>query len=290
MAMNWIEALIRWIHVLAGIMWIGHLYFFNFVNAQLAKTYDADSKKKVLPELMPRALYWFRWGAFFTWLTGFLMICMVYYMTGEQGSTFGKLALGGSGAGDTGGVVSHNLAMGISLGAIVVIFFVYDAFWKAMQDEKKERMSAAISFVGVVAIAFGLAQVFEGRAMFIHLGALFGTIMAMNVWMRIWPAQRKIIGGVKGTNPAPDASVVRLAGLRSKHNTYLSVPLVLFMVSNHYSPIYDSNFAWVIASAIVGVGWLGTKWLYLKSAQPATASYGAPAAPAAAAPPAAAAK
>src|SRR6185295_17075847 len=75
----WLEMIFRWIHVVAGIAWIGHLYFFNFVNAQVAKTYDADSKKKVVPELMPRALYWFRWGAAWTWITGFLLILMVFY-------------------------------------------------------------------------------------------------------------------------------------------------------------------------------------------------------------------
>src|SRR5437867_3678573 len=76
----WIELVLRWGHVVAGIMWIGHLYFFNFVNAQVAKTYDADSKKKVVPELMPRALYWFRWGAAYTWATGILLAGLVYYM------------------------------------------------------------------------------------------------------------------------------------------------------------------------------------------------------------------
>src|SRR5215510_10895495 len=75
----WMELIFRWVHVVAGIMWIGHLYFFNFVNAHVAKTYDADSKKKVVPELMPRALYWFRWGAAWTWLTGFLLLGMVFY-------------------------------------------------------------------------------------------------------------------------------------------------------------------------------------------------------------------
>ncbi len=280
MVMNWVEACFRWIHVLAGIMWIGHLWFFNFVNAQLAKTYDAESKKKVLPELMPRALYWFRWGAAYTWITGFCLLAMVYYMTAEQGSTFGRLA---------NAATSQGTAIGISVALILAIFFVYDVLWKAMQDEKKETTAAIVSFVGVAALAFGLQQVFDGRAVFIHVGALFGTIMAMNVWMRIWPAQKKIIGGVKGTNPAPDPSVVRLAGLRSKHNTYLSVPLVLFMVSNHYSPIYDNNFAWAIAAGIVAVGWLLAKELYLLSASPSTTYYGAPAAPVAvAAPPPAA--
>src|SRR5213595_4335886 len=80
---EWLNLVFRWIHVLAGVMWIGHLWFFNFVNGQVAKTYDADSKKKVVPELMPRALYWFRWGAAYTWFTGLLLLGLVYYM-GDQ--------------------------------------------------------------------------------------------------------------------------------------------------------------------------------------------------------------
>src|SRR6478672_5680194 len=80
--MDWLNAIFRWIHVIAGVTWIGHLYFFNFVNAQVAKTYDADSKKKVVPELMPRALYFFRWGAAWTWITGVLLFGIVYAMGG----------------------------------------------------------------------------------------------------------------------------------------------------------------------------------------------------------------
>jgi uncharacterized membrane protein len=275
----WTEAIFRWLHVLAGIMWIGHLWFFNFVNAQLVKTYDADSKKKVLPELMPRALFWFRWGAAVTWITGICLLSMVYFMTGEQGSSFGKLALGGTGAGDTGGMVSHGMAVGIAVIAILVIFFLYDAFWKMVKNEKA---AAVISYVAVVAIAFGLSMVFDGRASFIMLGALFGTIMAMNVWMRIWPAQKKIIGGVKGTNPAPEASVAAMAGLRSKHNTYMAVPLVFCMVSNHYSDIFNANYSWVVSSVMVLLGWLLTKRLYVLSGSAATAWFGAPAGAAAA--------
>src|SRR5213595_685295 len=79
---EWLNLVFRWIHVLAGVMWIGHLWFFNFVNGQVAKTYDADTKKKVVPELMPRALYWFRWGAAFTWVTGVLLLMLAYYHRG----------------------------------------------------------------------------------------------------------------------------------------------------------------------------------------------------------------
>src|SRR5256712_10478414 len=78
-----LEMIFRWIHVVAGIAWIGHLYFFNFVNSQVVKTYDADSKRKVVPELMPRALYWFRWGAAYTWVTGFLLAGVGFYMGGN---------------------------------------------------------------------------------------------------------------------------------------------------------------------------------------------------------------
>src|SRR6267378_5639061 len=94
---EWLNLVFRWIHVVAGIMWIGHLWFFNFVNAQVAKTYDADSKKKVVPELMPRALYWFRWGAAYTFITGILLLGLVIYMGGviPKDARFGS---GGSAA------------------------------------------------------------------------------------------------------------------------------------------------------------------------------------------------
>jgi uncharacterized membrane protein len=97
--------------------------------------------------------------------------------------------------------------------------------------------------------------------------------MAANVWMRIWPSQRKIIAGVKGTAAAPDAAVPAIAGLRSKHNTYMSVPLIFLMVSNHFPGVYVSDFAWVFVAGFVAVGWGWTKMMYQKSASPAPASF-----------------
>src|SRR6187431_3164682 len=110
---EWLNVIFRWIHVVAGIMWIGHLWFFNFVNAQVAKTYDADSKKKVVPELMPRALYWFRWGAAYTFITGFLLLGLVYYMGGSLVPTTGAVV-------DT--VVGSNASGFILIGS----FLIYD--------------------------------------------------------------------------------------------------------------------------------------------------------------------
>jgi uncharacterized membrane protein len=226
------------------------------VNAQLAKTYDPDSRKKVLPELMPRALYWFRWGAAYTWITGILLLFLVYWFGGTMVDPDKKMG--------------PHAAGGIGLVLMIVGFLVYDVLWKSIKNEKA---GAAISFVLVAVFAYVLTLFMSGRAMYIHVGGLFGTIMAANVWMRIWPNQRKIIAGVKGTAPAPDPSVAALAALRSKHNTYMSMPLMFMMVSNHFPTLYGSDLNWVILMVLIAVGWGVTRFLYQKSASPAPAQF-----------------
>ena len=254
---DWLNLAFRWVHVLAGIMWIGHLWFFNFVNAQLVKTYTPESKKAVLPELMPRALYFFRWGAAYTWITGFLLFGLVYSMSVIPGAKP-----------DTG--IGGGAGTGIVIAAFIVGFGIYDVLWKSM---KNEMTGAIVSIVLFAALAFGLAQVLDGRTVYVALGGTLGTIMAANVWMRIWPAQRKIIAGVKGTAAAPPPDVAATAGLRSKHNTYMAMPLVLFMVSNHYPQAYGSKLNWVFAIVFLLVGFGIAKFLYGKSATPAPASF-----------------
>lgn len=246
----------RWIHVIAGVAWIGHLWFFNFVNAQLVKTYDADTKKKVVPELMPRALYFFRWGAAYTYLTGLLLLGIVYYHGGVHVTGEGPL---GNGA-----------ASGLAFLSLLVGFAVYDQLAKGLKDEK---IFGAASFVLTAAFAFGLSRFTSGRSTVMHVGALYGTIMAANVWMRIWPAQRKIIAGIKGTAPAPDPSVAATAGLRSKHNTYMSMPLLFTMVASHFPTLYGSSLAWLWMTGIVAIGWAIAKFLYTKSASAAPAQF-----------------
>ena len=265
MDMSWLEAAFRWAHVVAGILWIGHLYFFNFVNLQVAKTYDADSRKKVVPELMPRALYWFRWGAVYTWTTGILMAGLVYYSVDNlvKKDVVTNVA-----------AIPHVTAVAISLGLMGVVFFVYEAIWKA--GSKNERVGVGILYGLLVAVLFLLSRIFTGRAVFIHAGMLVGTIMVMNVWMRIWPAQKKIIQAAKGVASAPDAAVPAMAALRSKHNTYMSVPLVFTMISNHYPTIYGWEHSWLILAGILALGFAVAKLLYLKSAGTAPAQYGVP--------------
>jgi uncharacterized membrane protein len=258
----WLDLLFRWTHVVAGIAWIGHLYFFNWVNAQVAKTYDADTKKKVVPELMPRALYFFRWGAAYTWLTGVLLLGIVYAMPD------GVMVAATSNLDKWAGT-------GIVIGTWVVGFAIYDQLWKRLA--KKEMVGVVISFLAVVGIAFGLSQVLTPRAVYITIGGLFGTIMAANVWMRIWPNQRRIISAIKAGNK-PEDGWVSLAGLRSKQNTYMSVPLVMMMVSSHYPSVQgmvvgERNFGWAILGVLILAGWAVTKFLFKKSASAAPAQF-----------------
>ncbi len=248
---KWIvEALSRWIHVVAGIAWIGHLFFFNFVNAQFAATLDADSKRKVVPELMPRALWWFRWGAAYTWITGLLLAGLVYYM----GST-----LWASAADKDWGA-----ATGVLVVASWLMFGLYDPVAKVVKDQR-------VMFVVGVAVVALLVNLmahwanWSARGYMIHIGIMFGTIMAANVWMRIWPAQRRIIAAVKA-GTAPDAALVASAGLRSRHNTYMSVPLVYFMLGQHMlgvgaGVLTTAQTLWSVP-VVTAVGWLLVLWLY----------------------------
>jgi uncharacterized membrane protein len=249
-----LNLLFRWIHVIAGILWIGHLWFFNFANSQVALTYDNDSKKKVVPELMPRALFWFRFGSIFTWVTGFLLLGMVYYGGGAM--VYPEQSLG--------------LAVALGIGSMIIAVPIYDLLWKALA--KNEVAGTIVSFVLLAGAVLGLHAFMSGRALFIHIGAIFGTIMIQNVWARIWPNQRKLIEAAKA-GTAPPEGAAAMAALRSKHNTYLSIPLLFFMISNHYPTVYGDNLNWLYALLFVALGWLITKWLYSISAKPATAKF-----------------
>src|SRR6267378_3417469 len=159
---------------------------------------------------------------------------------------------------------------GIALLIVLVAFAVYDVLWKNMKNETT-GMIVSLALFAVLVFIFHLFM--GGRAVFVYAGGLFGTIMAANVWMRIWPNQRKIIAGVKGTGPAADPSIPALAALRSKHNTYMSVPLIFFMVSNHFPGVYGNDHAWVLAIVFVILGWGITKFLFNKAATPAPAQF-----------------
>ncbi len=251
--MEIIDILFRWIHMFTGILWIGLLYFFNFINAQFVPTLDGDAKRKVIPELLPRTLFWFRWGAFWTWTTGVLLLALVFYHSGLHLGEYG----------------SWNMASIIMILVTFCAVFAYDQLFKAM-GHGKASISIGYALIALVSFLMSSWAGFSYRGFNIHLAALFGTIMAFNVWFRIWPAQQKIISAVK-EGQAPDAQVVALAGMRSKHNTYLSLPLMWGMLNAHTTYFAGGNLgltencAWVVYPVVILLSWHIIWQLYKKS-------------------------
>ena len=254
-----LAAIFKWLHIIAGITWIGLLYFFNFINGHVAATMDADSKKKVVPELMPRALYWFRWGAAWTWVTGVILLYLVFWIGGQLPADFTSDDLTGKPA---------NMYIHIMLTVTFIAVFLYDFMYTKFAS-LNVRVLTIISFllIGIIVFCMKHCAGFEPRAYNIHIGAMFGTMMAFNVWFRIWPAQQKIITAIKEGN-APDGSDLALAGLRSKHNTYMSVPLIWTMINEHTIVFNMFHLPYGFELMImIALGWHIVFQLYKRSAK-----------------------
>jgi uncharacterized membrane protein len=252
----------RWLHFGAGVLWIGLLYFFNWVNSAFAPTMDAETKKKVIPELIPRCLFWFRWGAAYTWITGAILLFVVYYhgydgiylrdaaTLAEHGIEAGKAPIS---------------VWGLGFAGLFLGFFVYDMLFKGMAKQH----SVAVVLWGAITVGFGWYVsnnlYFSDRATYIHVAALFGTCMAGNVWMRIWPAQQRIITAIKN-GEAPDGADVAMAGTRSKHNTYMSASLLLFMVGIGQPAMFTYGVLETLGAVLI-LSFVIIKALYSKAAQ-----------------------
>lgn len=245
-----LQALFRWVHVVAGILWIGLLYWFNWVNVPLGAALDGDAKKKVIPELIPRSLFFFRFAAAWTFVAGLLLLFLVFYHGGlmfEQGAE------------------GWSVKSFVMLAVVFLMFPVYDALAKSAIG-KNIRVMGVVAFVLVAAIVYAMIYwaEFSYRAYSIHIGVMFGMLMVANVWMRIWPAQRKILPAVKEGTP-PDAALVAQSGQRSKHNTYMSVPLVWTMINSHTVVPGSDSPLWLLGAVLVG--WLCVTLIYGKSAK-----------------------
>ena len=221
---------LRWGHFLAGITWIGMLYFFNLVNVQFQKEIDAASKSKVNPPLLTRSLWWFRWGAVGTWLTGF-----IYYFIIAGTEAPGHKILG--------------LFLVVWVVAFLVLSLVYRTAVKggALKDGRAVAVVVAI-VVAVAAYAawrYGRAWGASNRSLSILIGGGIGTVMFMNVWMIIWPLQKKIIAAIQAAaagTPAPAEQPLwaRRAFLASRTNAWLSVPMLFFMGAASHFPIFST--------------------------------------------------
>ena len=230
----------RWLHVIAGVMWIGHLWFFNFVNISFAaKMKEAGVAKNVVPELMPRALFWFRWGAAWTWITGVILLLLVFYhgqIVHEGGAPFGAGTL---------------ISLLITFGGV----FIYDLLYQsplASNTRAAGAVAFALTAAALLYMAYGAGMTY--RSYNIHIGAMFGTAMAFNVWFRIWPAQQQIISAIKAGD-APDPALPALAGSRSRHNTYMSVPLLWMMINSHSAATWYSTWGVVALLLMIALGW-----------------------------------
>jgi uncharacterized membrane protein len=218
---------------------------------------DGDTKKKVVPELMPRALYFFRWGAAWTWVTGMVLLLLVYWMQMND-SMFRELGIG-----EEASKFKH-----VAYLIPFIMVFVYDAFYKSSLA-KNTRVATITSFMGiagVLCLLICVSQMTSYRAYNIHLGTMFGSMMAFNVWYRIWPAQQRIITAIKNGD-APNPADAGMAGLRSKHNTYMSVPLIWTMINEHTVGVSHYLNGYGLLLVMVAIGWHIVFQIYKKSAK-----------------------
>lgn len=263
---EWLNLIVRWIHVFAAIMWVGTTYYFTWLDARmteeekaLANTEKAAQiwmvhsggfylvEKRKIPDELSRKLHWFKWEAGTTWLSGFALLVIVYYLGG--GALIDP---------DVANIGLHT-AIGIGIGALIFGWLIYDLLMISPLG-KNEWLFAAIAYALIVATAYGLTRYLSGRAAYIHMGAIFGTIMAANVWMRILPAQKKMIAAIKA-GQKPDAKLAAQAKLRSKQNTFMAVPLVFLMISNHFGGTTTGGYDWIHMILLIPVGWVAAKFI-----------------------------
>ncbi|MBP7516174.1 MAG: urate hydroxylase PuuD [Flavobacteriales bacterium] len=254
--MEWVNLAIRWTHVVAGIMWIGASFYFIFLENNLNRTHGLRDelagnlwaihgggfyyleKYKVAPQVIPKDLHWFKYEAYFTWLSGFCLLFIVYYADARSFMIDPTVA-----------DISTPVAMAIGIGSMVLGYVIYDMMCKSRLILRQE-LFAVVGVVILGALTFALSHLLSGRAAFIHVGAVIGTIMVGNVFFTIIPSQKALVRAAK-TGRSLDATLGKKAGQRSLHNNYLTLPVVFIMVSNHFPSTFGHSGNWIILMVIV---------------------------------------
>lgn len=262
---DWISMLVRWAHIVAAISWIGTSFYFMGLDYSLRhrKGMGADKtgenwsvhgggfyhivKYKVAPEGMPEELTWYKWESYFTWMTGFLMLAVTYYW-GARGLLIDRAVLDLPVWG----------AIAISAGSLVLGWFLYDGLCRSALRRSPPLMFAVL-FVALVASAWAFGQVFSARAAWLHVGAVIATMMSGNVFLVIIPNQRIVVADLKAGR-VPDPKYGAIAKLRSTHNNYLTLPVVLMMISNHYPVAFGHPYSFVLIGLILVAGAVIRHW------------------------------
>jgi uncharacterized membrane protein len=247
---DWANLLLRWTHFIAGIAWIGSSFYFIWLDRALAAPaqerpgvegdlwmvhsggfYQVE-KRRPSPGEVPPVLHWFKWEALLTWVSGIALLVLVYYLSGAYLLDPGISRIG------------RGTATAVGIGLLVVGWLIYDWLWRSPLAARPS-LATAISLALLAAVTLALCRLLSGRAAFMHVGSLLGTIMVANVWMRILPAQRQMIAATQAGRHA-DFTLGERAKQRSVHNSYMTFPLLFIMLSNHYPATYASPVNWLV--------------------------------------------
>lgn len=257
---EWSNLLVRWIHMIVGIAWIGASFYFVWLENHLERGkpglkdgiagdlwaihgggFYYLNKFKVAPKELPETLHWFKWEAYATWLSGITLMTIVYYLNAGVYMVDTSVA-----------DISEATAIGIGLGSMVVGWVVYDVLCRTPLLKKPVFM-LAVMFGFLTASAYGLHQVLAARAAYIHVGAMIGTMMAGNVLMVIIPGQKRLVDAAE-KGEEPDAWQGIYAGLRSRHNNYFTLPVLFIMISNHFPATWGTEWNWAVLAGISAAG------------------------------------
>ncbi len=254
--MEWLHLILRWAHVLFGIAWIGASFYFIFLENSLNRTENLREelagnlwaihgggfyyveKYKSAPAEIPKHLHWFKYEAYFTWLTGMMLLALVYFMNAKAVMI------------DTAVMnIAPGAAIAIAVTVMLVGWLLYDGMCRSTLLQKK-KLFGTIGLVIVVLLAYLLTHVLSGRAAFMLVGALLGTIMAGNVFFCIIPSQKALVAAAKANKPV-NPELGKVAGLRSLHNNYITLPVVFIMISNHFPVTYGTSANWIILAGLI---------------------------------------
>ena len=256
---EWVEIAARWTHVITAIAWIGSSFYFIALDLGLKKAEGMPAlahgeewqvhgggfyhitKYLVAPERLPEHLVWFKWESYATWLSGFVMLVLVYYLGAEMfliDPTVMELSVW--------------QAVAISVASLAFGWVAYNTICKVFVNANQTMVMVAL-FVVLVGMSWFYSQVFSGRAALLHLGAFTATIMSANVFMIIIPNQKIVVADLKAGRK-PDPKYGKIAKQRSTHNNYLTLPVLFLMLSNHYPLVFATEYNWIIASLVFLMG------------------------------------